>query len=170
MKAPKSQCVFVRASLIVDLYLTLRLILFILIRHFLMDQTWLSNTCENDLGSGCVFEFVNECVGFFFCGAWVHTFLFHERVRVCVCMCASSSLIASLSNPGFICWSLRWEWHQDVSHLAGQPKPLYFHCHWNPFRGVEIYLDSYLCSPVRNHIAELVYLFHPLDRVRVKEP
>lgn len=70
MKAPKCQCVFVRASLIVDLYLTSRLILFILISHFLMDQTWLSNTCENDLGSGCVFEFVNECVGFFL---WEHT-------------------------------------------------------------------------------------------------
>lgn len=54
-----------------------------------------------------------------------------ERVHVClnVCMCVCSSLTVSLSNPGFITWSLRWEWHQDVSHLAGQPKPLYFHCH-----------------------------------------
>lgn len=81
MKAPKSQCVFVRASLIVDLYLTLRLILFILIRHFLMDQTWLSNTCENDLGSGCVFEFVNECVGFFFVGT--HHVFRHEFIHFC---------------------------------------------------------------------------------------
>lgn len=77
-------------------------------------------------------------------------------VGACACLCECiyvrlQRLIVSLSNPGFICWSLRWERHQDVSHLAGQPKPLYFHCHWNPFGGVEIYLVS-LISAVQSGI------------------
>lgn len=75
-----------------------------------------------------------------------------ERVRVeCAYVRVQQSNSVSLSNPGFICWSLRWERHQDVSHLAGQPKPLYFHCHWNPFGRVEIYLDS-LISAVQSGI------------------
>lgn len=103
----------------------------------------------------------------------LHLFMFPLSACAFECMSAraSSTLIASPSNPEFISGSLRWERHTDVSHLAGQPKPLYFHCHWNPFgEGGDLFGLSYLCSPVRNHITGLVYLFSPWGQSESKGP
>lgn len=104
---------------------------------------------------------------------FVYVFMFPLSPCTFECMSArtASSLIASPSNPEFISGSLRWEQHPDVSHLAGQPKPLYFHCHRNPFgEGGDLFGLSYLCSPVRNHITELVYLFLPSGQSESKGP